>query len=103
LYEYNYEEQFPYTPNVRGVCKGDWKYVAYPHGDGGALRHKEELYNLRADPEEQFNLVDGAQYTEKLAEMRVELQKVLRDSNGLPDKMPIDQGIKSELPEASIR
>ena len=103
LYEYNYEEQFPYTPNVRGVRKGDWKYVAYPHGDGGALRHKEELYNLKADPEEQFNLVDGAQHTQKLAEMRIELQKVLRDSNGLPDKMPIDQGIKSELPEASIR
>jgi len=103
LYEYNYEEQFPYTPNVRGVRKGDWKYVAYPHGDGGALRHKEELYNLAIDPEEQFNLVDISKHTQKLAEMRDELQRVLKNSNGLPDKMPIDKGIKSELPEASIR
>jgi len=103
LYEYNYEEQFPYTPNVRGVRKGDWKYVAYPHGDGGALRHKEELYNLAIDPAEEFNLVDISKHAEKLAEMRDELQLVLKNSNGLPDRMPIDKGIKSELPEASIR
>jgi len=32
-----------------------------------------------------------------------QLQLGLKNSKGLPDKMPIDKGIKSELPEASIR
>ena len=34
FYEYNYEKQFPYTPNVRGVMTREWKYIHYPHGDG---------------------------------------------------------------------
>ena len=34
FYDYNYEKQFPYTPNVRGVRTDDWKYIHYPHGDG---------------------------------------------------------------------
>jgi N-acetylglucosamine-6-sulfatase len=38
FYEYNYEKQFPYTPNVRGVRTDDWKYVHYPRGDGGPDR-----------------------------------------------------------------
>jgi len=43
FYEYNYEKQFPYTPNVRGVRTDQWKYVHYPHGDGDADRHMAEL------------------------------------------------------------
>ena len=52
FYEYNYEKQFPYTPNVRGVRTDDWKYIRYPHGDGGPDRHLAELYDLKNDPEE---------------------------------------------------
>ena len=52
FYEYNYEKQFPYTPNVRGVRTDEWKYIHYPHGDGRPDRHKAELYNLKADPDE---------------------------------------------------
>ena len=29
-YEYNYEKQFPYTPNVRGVRTDRFKYIHYP-------------------------------------------------------------------------
>lgn len=103
LYEYNYEEQFPYTPNVRGIREGDWKYIAYPHGDGGPLRHKEELYNLKLDPDESANLVDDARYQDKLATMRVALKDLLAKTGAGEDKMPIDKGIRTELPEASIR
>ncbi len=103
LYEYNYEVQFPYTPNVRGVRQGDWKYVAYPHGDGGELRHKEELYNMAKDADEAHNLVDDERYSKKLAEMRLVLAAELKRSGADPDVMPIDQGIKIELPEESIR
>ena len=103
LYEYNYEEQFPYTPNVRGVRKGDWKYIAYPHGDGGPLRHREELYNLAVDPAEARNLANDNRNAPKLLEMRQALAVLLKESGASPDVMPLDQGIKGALPEESIR
>lgn len=103
LYEYNYEKQFPYTPNVRGIRTDEWKYVQYPHGDNGKLRHEEELYHLVDDPEELHNLAQNITYTEKLKVMRPRLEKLLGDTDASPDKMPIDEGIKLELPEASIR
>ena len=103
LYEYNYELQFPYTPNVRGIRKGDWKYVAYPHGDGGPLRHMEELYNMARDPGERRNLANNPGSASKLAEMRLALAKLLKASGADPDTMPIDQGIQAQLPEESIR
>lgn len=103
LYEYNYEVQFPYTPNVRGIRQGDWKYIAYPHGDSGKLRHREELYNLASDPTETKNLAVLDSHHTKLVEMRLALASLLEKSGAMPDKMPLDQGIRIELPEASIR
>jgi N-acetylglucosamine-6-sulfatase len=61
FYYYNYEKEFPYTPNVRGVRTADWKYVHYPHGDGGPDRHQAELYDLRSDPGETKNLIPSRQ------------------------------------------
>ena len=52
FYDYNYEKQFPYTPNVRGVRTDEWKYIHYPHGDGAPDRHMAELYDLKNDPGE---------------------------------------------------
>jgi len=92
-YEYNYEKQFPYTPNVRGVRTDRFKYVHYPHGDGKPDRHKAELYDLAKDPK----------HADKIAELKQELERLQRAADGLPDEMPIDQGIKTELPEESIR
>lgn len=102
-YEYNYERQFPYTPNVRGVRTDEWKYIHYPHGDDGPDRHKAELYNLTKDPGETKNLIDDPAYAAKVVELKAELKRLMREAGGLPDKMPIDQGVKSELPEESIR
>lgn len=99
LYEYNYEKQFPYTPNVRGVRAGRWKYIQYPHGDGGPLRHEEELYDLQADPGELVNLANDPRHAGTLAELRRELKQLLPK----PDPMPMDGGIQLELPEESIR
>jgi arylsulfatase A-like enzyme len=105
FYEYNYEEQFPYTPNVRAVRTADWKYIHYPHGDGKEDRHLAELYHLKTDPEERRNLVSDPAHAAKLAEMKGELDRVMRAS-GLPpesDRMPLDKGISKELPDAKIR
>jgi len=102
-YAYDYEEQFPYTPNVRGVRTDDWKYVHYPHGDGGPDRHQAELYDLKNDPEERENLIDDPAQADRVSRLSAELARLLAATGAMPDGMPIDQGIKTELPEESIR
>jgi N-acetylglucosamine-6-sulfatase len=102
-YAYDYEKQFPYTPNVRGVRTADWKYIHYPHGDGRTDRHKAELYHVAADPEERHNLIDDPQHAGKVRELQAELARLLRETGAWPDKMPLDEGIKKELPAQSIR
>jgi len=103
LYEYNYEKQFPYTPNVRGVRTDTWKYVHYPHGDGGPDRHIAELYNLKEDPNETNNLINNPKYSSVVAALKAELAHLLKQTGTLPDNMPLDEGVKMELPEESIR
>ena len=102
-YEYNYEKQFPYTPNVRGVRTDEWKYIRYPHGDGGPDRHLPELYNLAKDPQESRNLIGDPKYAEKIRELRAELNRLVAETGPRGWTMPIDQGVKAELPEKSIR
>jgi arylsulfatase A-like enzyme len=102
-YEYNYEKQFPYTPNVRGVRTKDWKYIHFPHGDGGPDRHMAELYHLAVDPQETKNLVNDPAHADKIAELSSLLFKLKADADALPDEMPIDEGIKTVLPEKAIR
>ena len=105
FYHYNYEKQFPYTPNVRAIRTDRWKYIHYPHGDGSPDRHMAELYDLQADPGETKNLISKPELATTVAELQARLAKLMRDT-GLDkktDKMPIDEGVKSELPDAKIR
>ncbi len=102
-YEYNYEKQFPYTPNVRGVRTDRWKYVHYPHGDGGPDRHMAELYDLKADPGERSNLIAQPQYADQVKELSAELERLMRETDALPDEMPLDEGVKKALPDEDIR
>ena len=103
LYHYNYEKQFPYTPNVRGVRTDRWKYIRYPHGDGGPDRHKAELFEIAADPHETRNRIDDPSLAPVVAELRAELDRLLKATDGWPDRMPLDAGVKKELPDAKIR
>jgi N-acetylglucosamine-6-sulfatase len=105
FYEYNYEKQFPYTPNVRGVRTDEWKYIRYPHGDGSPDRHLAELYHLKADPTERRNLIADPASASALARLRTQLAEAMR-ATGLPpenDPMPLDAGIKQQLPDQKIR
>lgn len=99
FYQYNYEEQFPYTPNVRAVRTADWKYIHYPHGDGKPDRHRAELYDLKADPLETKNLAGDPAHAPRLREMAELLEKLMKDHGALPDRMPVDGGIKNVLPK----
>ncbi len=102
-YAYDYERQFPYTPNVRAVRTERWKLIRYPHGDGGPDRHKGDLFDLANDPEERRNRIDDPALADVVAELDAELRSLQRRLGALPDRMPIDEGIGSELPDASIR
>jgi arylsulfatase A-like enzyme len=105
FYHYNYEKQFPYTPNVRGVRTDSWKYIHYPPGDGRPDRHMAELYNVEFDPEERHNLIAQPKYAPVVRELQAELSRLMA-ATGLTaasDKMPLDEGIKKELPDAKIR
>ena len=105
LYHYNYEKQFPYTPNVRGVRTDTWKYIHYPHGDGSPDRHLAELYNVEFDRDERYNLIREPKYAPVVEAMKAELVRSLADVGLTPatDRMPLDEGIKTELPDKSIR
>jgi len=105
FYHYNYEKQFPYTPNVRGVRTESWKYVHYPHGDGGPDRHMAELYNIEFDPEERHNLINNPKYASVVKDLQAELRRLMLETGLTPDtdKMPLDEGIKQQLPDAKIR
>lgn len=103
LYEYNYEKEFPYTPNVRGVRTGEWKYIRYPNGDGHPDTYTAELYHLKGDPRETVNLIDDPAAAGKRAELSAELGRLLAETGAVPDRMPINPEMKAELPEKSIR
>lgn len=105
VYEYDYEKQFPYTPNIRGIRTDRWKFVRYPHGDGAPDRHTPELYDLKGDPLELTNLAEHPDFAERRTALEQQLAAELA-ALGLTagqDKMPIDEGIKTELPDEKIR
>jgi N-acetylglucosamine-6-sulfatase len=102
-YEYNYEKQFPYTPNVRGVRTDCFKYIRYPHGDGKPDRHLAELYDLQADPDETINLVQQPEHAQTIAKLSDELDRLMIAADAVPDRMPLDEGLKSGLPDKTIR
>jgi arylsulfatase A-like enzyme len=103
FYEYNYEKQFPYTPNVRGVRTAEWKYSHSPHGDGTPDRYRAELYHLTVDPHETHNLIDDPNCATIVTRLQAELERLIEQSGAVPDIMPLDDGVKTELPEESIR
>ena len=103
MYEYNFEKEFPYTPNVRGVRTDEWKYMHYPNGEGQPDTEKAELYDMKEDPLEKKNLIDAPEAQATLAELTTELLKIQRDTGGLPDQMPINPELRFEMPDAAIR
>ena len=103
FYHYNYEKQFPYTPNIRGIRTDRWKYIRYPHGDGSPDRHMAELYDLKSDPHEHQNLINAPGVKPLIAKLGKQLNQIMQDADIGDDKMPLDEGIKSGLPDKDIR
>jgi arylsulfatase A-like enzyme len=105
FYEYNYEKQFPYTPNIRAIRTDEWKFARYPHGDGSPDKHLPELYNLKNDPAELKNLAADPNHGATRIDLEKQLAALLAAEGLTPDKdkMPLDEGIKAQLPDQKIR
>ena len=106
FYYYNYEKEFPYTPNVRGVRTDEWKYIHYPHGDGirrpapgGAVRSQKGSGGARQPRSDEWTTAPRVQ------RLQTELNELMAATGLTPqtDKMPLDEGIKKELPAQNIR
>jgi arylsulfatase A-like enzyme len=100
VYVYNYERQFPYTPNVRALRTDRYKYVRYPNA---IPEHMSELYDLSEDPGELVNLALDPRHRARVADMHLELDRRLKALGSWPDVMPLDEGIGQALPDATIR
>ena len=64
-----------------------------------------ELYDLKNDPGERVNRISDPAAAAKLAELKEELKRLMTGL-GLTaqnDRMPIDEGIRKELPDQKIR
>lgn len=75
LYEYFREEWLPVIPTMVAVRTQDWKYVRYP-----TLKDLDELYDLQSDPYEMRNLAADPAAKRKLAEMRGELERLMKET-----------------------
>ncbi|HVW11721.1 MAG TPA: sulfatase [Bryobacteraceae bacterium] len=102
-YEYNYEQQFPYTPNVRGVRTEEWKYVHSPNGDDAPDKYVAELYNVKDDPLETKTLIHAPEMKPKVEELKAELARLQQETDVLPDHMPVNPEMKMVLPDQKIR
>jgi N-acetylglucosamine-6-sulfatase len=102
-YEYNYEPQFPYTPNIRGVRTRDWKYIRAPRGEGRPDEQLAELYHLATDPGETRNLIRDPRHADKLRELQVLLFRRMAETGAFPDRMPSETPILDRLPDLKIR
>ena len=96
LYEYNYEREFPFTPNVRAIRTEGWKFIRYPTGSGGPDRYGSELYDLRNDPLEMRNLAAEPAHQVRRKDLERRLAE-LSEAAG-PDHVPLDEGIKDIAP-----
>ncbi len=74
FYAYYKEAWLPAIPTMYAVRTADWKYVAYPE-----IKDIDELYDLKRDPHEMRNLVADPTAQPKLAQMKAELQRLMKE------------------------
>jgi arylsulfatase A-like enzyme len=77
FYHYNYEKQFPYTPNVRSVRTDDWKYIHYPHGDGSPTSTWPSSTTSKTIPARRRTSSANPNSLAKITELKAELAKLM--------------------------
>ncbi|MGF7154894.1 sulfatase family protein [Novosphingobium gossypii] len=76
-YEYYWEYNFPMTPTTFAIERDRLKYIQY-YG----VYDTEELYDLKADPDEMHNLIDDPQWASRKQELRLALYDQLANTDG---------------------
>ena len=76
--EYFHEKVARNTPSWQAVRTKDWKYVNY---FGLETDEMNELYDLKNDPGEEFNLYKNQAYKQQLETMKIEFQNKLTEIN----------------------
>ena len=63
------------------------------------------MYDLKSDPGELANLARSTEHASTMERLRTELGALMAAAGLTPqtDKMPLDEGIKKELPAQNIR
>jgi arylsulfatase A-like enzyme len=87
FYEYYWEYDFPMTPTVFGMRTKDYKYIRY-HG----IWDRNELYDLRNDPYEMFNLIADPTKQEIAKSMSEAIYDWLEETNGM--QIPLKRTVK---------
>ena len=104
-------------PRVLQAAGYDTAYIGKAHmgenndeprpGFNWFVTHKGQgkYFDTEFNPEERHNLIAHPKYAGVVKAMRNELRRVMRRVDLTPDHdpMPLDQGIKQELPDAKIR
>ena len=102
-YQYNFEKEFPYTPNVRAVRTDEWIYIHYPNGGTAPDTEMAELYNIKGDSREMNNLIGKPQFAARQRELQAELVRLQTVTGALPDRMPQSPALSFAMPDAAIR
>lgn len=84
LYVYYWEKNFPQSPTQFALRGDRFKYITY-YG----LWDCDELYDLKADPNESHNLIADPNYRETIQEMEDKLYAMLSDEGGMD--IPMNQ------------
>jgi N-acetylglucosamine-6-sulfatase len=92
LYEYYWERNFPQTPAMHALRGSQYKYIRY-YG----IWDTDELYDLRADPEETRNLIRDAAHKEVAARLNADLFKTLEATAGMYIPLSPDRGGSQSL------
>ncbi|HUF10928.1 MAG TPA: sulfatase [Rhodothermales bacterium] len=96
LYEYYWEYAFPHTPTVFALRGDRYKYIFY-HG----VWDLQELYDLQADPKEQFNLIHLPDHRERVTQMRSRLFDLLEETGGMT--IPLKRATNWQAGERKLR
>jgi arylsulfatase A-like enzyme len=84
LYEYYWERTFPQTPTQFALRTERYKYIL-THG----LWDEDMLFDLSADPEERYNLIDASEHQERVRDLYGRLFEALKATDGM--QIPLRQ------------
>ncbi|EAR01060.1 sulfatase [Maribacter sp. HTCC2170] len=87
FYEYYWEYDFPMTPTVFGMRTDQYKYIKY-HG----IWDRNELYDLKNDPDEMYNLIADPDKQDIAKSMSTAIYDWMQETNGM--NIPLKRTVK---------